>query len=101
MDGAVVQARLDGGIDQAVLLDAAEAGHRRRDHGGGEMVPAPLVDDLPSRPGERLADHPLELGQVRHPVRISALDGGPPGPEKLAPGRPPAALARARAPESG
>src|SRR4051795_6557964 len=66
MDGAADLGSEDR-VDPAVLLDAAQLGEVRGDHGGAEVVPAAReVADLGARPRDGRLDALLELVRGRH-----------------------------------
>jgi uncharacterized protein len=89
VDRAVVEALLDGGLDQAVLIDPREAVELRRVHGGAQVIAgAGLIDHLDLGAGQRRHDHRLYFHQVGHgPIvwggGIRALGSGWMEPEKI------------------
>src|SRR6185437_1575353 len=67
VDRAVVEARLDRRLDQAVLVDAGEALELRGLHHREEVLAAAVfVGDLDLGAGQRRLDHLLQLAQVWH-----------------------------------
>jgi len=71
-DVAAELAALEGGVDQPVLLDPAQAGELGRDNARPEVVPtAGQVDDLGRRPRDRRFDALLELVGRRHCTQTS------------------------------
>ena len=66
MDRAVVEARLDRGADQAVLVDPRETLELRSADHRPKVVAAALVDHLDVGAGQRVLDHRLQLGEIGH-----------------------------------
>jgi hypothetical protein len=79
VDAAVVEPRLNGGIDHAVLGKKGLAGELGSGDAGPQVIATPLVDhlDLGARQGD--ADHVLELGEISHTARIPAVAFRGPG----------------------
>ena len=79
MDAAVVEPRLNGGIDHAVLGEEGLAGELGCDDASPQVIAAPLVDHLNLSTGQGGTDHVLEFGEVSHTARIPALEFRGPG----------------------
>lgn len=68
MNGAIVEARLDGAIDEPMLLDPREAGELGRHYARGQMIATALVDDLDRGAREGIGDQRAQLVEVSHCV---------------------------------
>lgn len=91
MDRPVVEALLDRGLDQTVLIKPGKALELRRGDDRPQVVATPrLVNQVDGGAGQRRLDHPPDLCQAIHRQKCTRTGvgtpyaGGPPLAEKTA-----------------